>query len=97
MFTRNNMPKESLDFYMRLYSGHLKDTLNSDQNIYSWTSKQSYIVAGNMMTSAAFLCIDSCAIEEFYKKQVEEILGLDTKIYQLSMILLFGYRLIIGA
>lgn len=91
-FSRREMPQESLDFYMGLYAGHLKDTLNSDKNIYAWTSKQSYIAAGNMMTAGAFLGIDSCPIEGFDKKQVEEILELDTTKYQLSMVLPFGYR-----
>ena len=92
-FARSNMPKETLDFVMGLYAGHLKDTLSSDENIYSWTSKQSYIAAGNMMTSAAGLGIDSCPIEGFDKKQVEEILNLDTTKHQLSLVLPFGYRI----
>lgn len=91
-FARSKMPQESLDFYMGLYAGHLKDTLSSNENIYAWTSKQSYIAAGNMMTAGAFLGIDSCPIEGFDKKQVEEILELDTSKYQLSMVLPFGYR-----
>lgn len=92
-FARREMPQESLDMYMGLYAQHLEDTLSSDDNIYSWTSKQSYIAAGNMMTGAAFIGIDSCPIEGFDKKQVEEILELDIAKYQLSMVLPFGYRL----
>ena len=92
-FSRREMPQESLDFYMGLYAGHLKDTLSSNENIYAWTSKQSYIAAGNMMTAGALLGIDSCPIEGFDKKQVEKILKLDTTKYQLSMVLPFGYRL----
>ena len=78
---------------MELYANHLKDTLSSDKNIYSWTSKQSYIAAANMMTAAASIGIDSCPIEGFDKETVENILNLDTTKYQLSMILPFGYRL----
>jgi nitroreductase len=92
-FARRDMPKEKLDFYLGLYAGHLKDVLNSDENIYSWTARQTYIAAGNMMTAAAFLGIDSCPIEGFDKKQVEEILGLDTTKFQLAMVLPFGYRI----
>ena len=92
-FKRREMPQETLDFYMGLYAGHLKDTLSSDENIYSWTSKQSYIAAGNMMTAGSLIGIDSCPIEGFDKKQVEEILELDTTKYQLSMVLPFGYRI----
>ncbi len=92
-FARRDMPKESLDFYMGLYAGHLKDTLNSNENIYSWTSKQSAIAAANMMTAAASIGIDSCPIEGYDKKQVEEILNLDAEKYQVSLVLPFGYRL----
>ena len=92
-FSRREMPQETLDFYMGLYAQHLEKTLSTDDNIYSWTARQSYIAAGNMMTAAAFIGIDSCPIEGFDKKQVEEILGLDTTKYQLSMVLPFGYRL----
>jgi len=92
-FNRREMPQDKLDFYMDLYAGHLKDTLSSDENIYSWTSKQSYIAAGNMMTAAASVGIDSCPIEGFDKNLVEEILELDTTKYQLSMVLPFGYRI----
>ncbi|NQY20061.1 MAG: NAD(P)H-dependent oxidoreductase [Campylobacteraceae bacterium] len=92
-FARREMPVETLDFYMGLYAGHLKDTLSTDENIYSWTAKQSYIAAGNMMTSAALIGIDSCPIEGFEKSKVEEVLELDTKKYQLAMVLPFGYRI----
>ena len=92
-FSRRDIPQEQLDFYLSLYAGHLDTVLSSDDNIYSWTARQTYIAAGNMMTAAAFIGIDSCPIEGFDKGQVEEILGLDTSKYQLSMVLPFGYRL----
>ena len=92
-FSRREMPQEKLDFYMGLYADHLKDVLNTDENIYNWTSRQTYIAAGNMMTAGAVLGIDSCPIEGFDKNQVEEILGLDTTKHQLAMVLPFGYRI----
>lgn len=45
------------------------------------------------MTAAAIKGIDSFAIEGFDKEKVEEILGIDTKKYQLSVIIPFGYRI----
>ena len=92
-FTRREMPQETLDFYLGLYGSHLEKTLSSDENIYAWTSKQSYIAAGNMMSGAAFIGIDSCPIEGYDKEQIEEILELDTSRYQLSLVLPFGYRI----
>lgn len=92
-FSRRDMPQETLDFYMELYASHLQKVLSSDENIYAWTAKQTAIAAANMMTAAAFVGIDSCPIEGFEKEKVEEILGLDTSKYQLSLVLPFGYRL----
>ncbi len=92
-FRRSGMPQESLDIYMGIYPEHLKDILSSDENIYHWTSKQSYIALGNMMTAAAYIGIDSCPIEGFEKEKVEEILELDTTKWQLSVVVPFGYRL----
>lgn len=92
-FTRREMPQENLDFYMDIYAKHLEKTLDSDENIYHWTSKQSYIALGNMMTAAAYIGIDSCPIEGFEKENVEKILELDTTKWQLSVVVPFGYRL----
>jgi len=92
-FSRREMPAETLDFYMGLYTSHLEKVLSSDENIYSWTARQTYIAAGNMMTAAAYIGIDSCPIEGYDKAQVEEILGLDTSKYQLSVVIPLGYRL----
>ena len=92
-FKRRTMPQEKLDMYLGLYASHLEKTLSSDENVYSWTSKQTYLAAANMMTAAGIKGIDSCPIEGYEKEKVEEILGLDTAKYQLSVVIPFGYRL----
>ncbi len=91
-FSRREMPQEKLDFYMKLYADHLADTLSSDEKVYAWTSKQTYIALANMMNGAASLGIDSCPIEGFEKEKVQEVLNLDTSKFQLSVILPLGYR-----
>ncbi len=90
---RRDMPVDKLDGYVELYAGHMQDTLSSDEKIYAWTARQSYIASANMMTAAAFIGIDSCPIEGFDKREVEEILGLDITKYQVAMLLPFGYRI----
>ncbi|TLP35183.1 NAD(P)H-dependent oxidoreductase [Arcobacter arenosus] len=92
-FGRRDMPQEKLDFYEGIYSSHLKDVLSSDENVYSWTARQTYIAMGNMMTAAAVKGIDTCPIEGFEKENVEKVLGLDTTKYQVSCVLPFGYRI----
>ncbi len=92
-FLKKGIPEAKLDFYLQLYATHLKNTLDTDEHIYNWTSKQTFIAIANMMTAAAFLKIDSCPIEGFDKERVEEILKLDTKKFQVSLVLPFGYRM----
>jgi nitroreductase len=92
-FARRPLSEEQLSGYINLYSNHLTKTLSSDENIYHWTSKQTYIALANMMTAAAFIGIDSCPIEGFEKEKVEETLSLDTAKWQVSVVLPFGYRL----
>ncbi len=92
-FSRREMPQEKLDMYLGLYASHLEKTLSSDHETYSWTARQTYIAAGNMMTAAAFEGIDSCPIEGFDKERVEIILELNTAKYQVAMLLPFGYRI----
>jgi nitroreductase len=92
-FNRRAMPQEKLDFYLGLYADHLEKELSTDENVNHWTAKQAYIAAGNMMTAAAYIGIDSCPIEGFDKEKVEEVLGLDPTQNQLAMVLPFGYRI----
>jgi len=92
-FARRNMPQEKLDFYLDVYSSHLEDTLSSDEKVFSWTARQTYIAAGNMMTAAAAIKIDSCPIEGMNPIEVENVLGLDTNEYRVSVVVPFGYRI----
>ncbi|NOQ31241.1 MAG: NAD(P)H-dependent oxidoreductase [Helicobacteraceae bacterium] len=90
---RRNLPKDKLEAFIELYASHLGNTLNSDENIYQWSARQTYIASANMMNAAASIGIDSCPIEGFEKDNVEKVLDLDTKKYQVAMVLPFGYRL----
>ncbi len=92
-FMRRDLPQEKLNAYMKLYASHLSETLSSDEKIYQWSARQTYIAAANMMSAAAFIGIDSCPIEGFEKENVEKILKLDTSKFQVAMLLPFGYRI----
>jgi nitroreductase len=91
-FMRRDLPKEKLDAYMKLYASHLSDTLSSDDKIYQWSARQTYIAAANMMSAAACIEIDSCPIEGFEKENVEKVLKLNKNKFQVAMLLPFGYR-----
>jgi nitroreductase len=89
---RRSLPQDKLDSFIELYASHLSDTLSSDEKIYQWSARQTYIAGANMMNAAASIEIDSCPIEGFEKENIEKILKLDTTKYQVSMLLPFGYR-----
>ncbi len=89
---RRKMPQDKLDSFIELYVSHLSNVLNSDEKIYQWSARQTYIAAANMMNAAANIEIDSCPIEGFEKENIERVLELDTSKYQVAMLLPFGYR-----
>ena len=69
---------------------------DDERVLFDWASKQTYIALGNMLTGAAMLGIDSCAIEGMEYAAVEKILAevglLDPENYGLSVAATFGYR-----
>ena len=70
--------------------------LESERSLFDWASKQTYIVLGNMMTTAAYLGIERCAIEGFEREEDANYLSdrgiLDFNEYGLSYMVSFGYR-----
>ena len=83
------------DKFTKFQKEHLK-LLENERTLFDWASKQTYIALGNMMTVAAYLGIDSCAIEGFNKEQLEKYLSdmelLDLDEYGVSVMVSFGYR-----
>lgn len=92
-FQRRNLPEDATNAYIEKYSDHLKDTLSTNEKVYSWTARQTYIALGNMMTAAAIKGVDSCPIEGFEKEPLEKLLELDTNKYQVSVVMPLGYRI----
>ena len=70
--------------------------LESERAVFDWAGKQCYIALGNMMTAAAMLGIDSCAVEGFEAEAAERIvreeLGVDTEEFGVAVMVAFGYR-----
>ena len=70
--------------------------LESDRALFDWASKQTYIAMANMMTTAAFLGIDSCPIEGFNREKLDNYLSdkgiLDLNEWGVSVMVSFGYR-----
>ncbi|MGO4817620.1 NAD(P)H-dependent oxidoreductase [Flavobacterium sp. W22_SRS_FP1] len=91
-------PTETIEMYTKFYREFQENDfdLDTDKKLFDWSSKQTYIALGNMMTSAALVGIDSCPIEGFHQEKAEALLrekfGVDTDKYGLSFMVAFGYR-----
>lgn len=73
--------------------GALKNYRNfhAATDIKAWSEHQCHIAAANMMTAAAGIGIDSCAIGGFEPEEIQRMLGIDPNNMQPSLILAFGY------
>ena len=82
--------KKDLEGYSQMMKSALLGLPDAQKN--SWTSDQTYIALGNLMTIAAEMEIDTCPMEGFDKAQYNEILGLNDKNLSASVVLAVGYR-----
>jgi nitroreductase len=87
MFKRRGLDEEATKSYIARYKEFLKG-----QNINEWSAKQCYIAMQSMLLAAAFKKIDSCPIEGFERKKVEEFLGIDNSKEGVAIIVALGYR-----
>ncbi|MFM8545673.1 MAG: NAD(P)H-dependent oxidoreductase [Vulcanococcus sp.] len=62
------------------------------QVIGGWAANQVYIALGNLLTSAALLGVDTCAIEGFSTPDYDRILQLESSDYQSCVVCACGYR-----
>jgi nitroreductase len=76
------------------YGDFMKNTLleMSDEQMNSWTAKQSYIALGNLLAACAELKIDACPMEGFEPEKYDKILGLSDKGLNAAVIAAVGYR-----
>ena len=95
----HHLPKEAAEARRRKYRKFQEEDfrlLESDRTLFDWAGKQCYIALGNMMTTAAMLEIDSCAIEGFEAEAMERIVheefDVDTEEFGVAVMVAFGYR-----
>jgi len=76
------------------YGDFMKSQISefSDDEIKSWTAKQTYIGLGNLLAACAELKIDACPMEGFEPKAYNDILGLSKKGLSAAVIATIGYR-----
>ncbi|MBW7454946.1 NAD(P)H-dependent oxidoreductase [Paenibacillus sepulcri] len=91
------MPIEVYKSMQQAYAQFYEDLhLDSERALLDWSSKQTYLAMGNMMTAAAHIGVDSCPIEGFDMDAVNELLDkkklLGNDEFGLSVMTAFGYR-----
>ncbi|THF52672.1 NAD(P)H-dependent oxidoreductase [Flavobacterium supellecticarium] len=84
------IPLESIAGYGDFMKSKLT-TLPADK-LSNWTSKQTYIALGNLLSAAAELKIDATPMEGFEAEKVNEILGLKELGLNASLMATLGYR-----
>jgi nitroreductase len=89
-FRARGLEGEALDSYIKKYSDFID--IRNDSEILFWSKQQTYIAMTNMMNGAMAIGIDSCPIEGFELDRASDILEIDRKEFEISVILPFGYR-----
>ncbi|MFO0416631.1 MAG: NAD(P)H-dependent oxidoreductase [Pseudomonadota bacterium] len=82
---------DKLEPYRQMILGFTK-RLTESNGIEAWTSRQTYIALGTLLTSAALLNIDACPIEGIDPKKYDQILGLESSPYSTRVVCALGYR-----
>ena len=83
--------RSRLDGYRNMMVGSIvkgKDAVAQKE----WASKQVYIALGNLLTSAAVLGVDTCALEGIVPSTYDEILGLTGSGYTTVVACALGFR-----
>jgi nitroreductase len=91
-FGRRGLPEDATKAYIEKYEWYMETEVFPRMNLYAWCCKQCYIALANIMTTAASLGIDSCPMEGFEKDRVEGVLGIDTKEFEVAVLVALGYR-----
>lgn len=83
-------PSEKLDLFRNSINQHINQ--KTQDEIFNWAEKQSYIVLANLMYAAAMESIDTCPMEGFRPDLIEEILEINPETEKATVTLALGYR-----
>eukprot|EP01029_Cantina_marsupialis_P002383 TRINITY_DN1221_c0_g2_i1.p1 TRINITY_DN1221_c0_g2~~TRINITY_DN1221_c0_g2_i1.p1 ORF type:complete len:133 (+),score=66.94 TRINITY_DN1221_c0_g2_i1:373-771(+) len=90
----DEVTKMKFDFFKAFQENDFD--LTDERKVFDWSSKQTYIALGNMMSAAAEIGVDSCPIEGFNREKTEDLLEkegvLDKEHFGISVMAAFGYR-----
>lgn len=80
----------NLDGFKNMINGSFVGKLNEE--LRSWAACQTYLAAGNLLTSCAVSMVDACPMEGFDRNKLDELLGLNALGLESRMIVAMGYR-----
>lgn len=83
-------PLEQLIPFKNSINQHVNQ--KTQDEIFNWAEKQSYIVLANLMYAAAIENIDSCPMEGFRQDVIEETLNINSETEKVTVTLALGYR-----
>jgi nitroreductase len=83
-------PLEKLELFRNSINQHISQ--KTQDEIFNWAEKQSYIVLANLMYAAAIENVDSCPMEGFRQELIEEILDVNPETEKVTVTLALGYR-----
>ena len=81
---------QSLAGYEQMMMGAIKE--KSAQDISKWMKRQVYLALGMLLSACAHRKIDSCPMEGFDPKKIDEILGLEKQNLESVVLCPVGYR-----
>jgi len=85
------VPIADLASYRGMIVGFVEH-LTSAGEIEAWTTRQTYIALGSLLTAAALMKIDACPLEGIDPQQFDAILGLAQQGYAAKVACALGYR-----
>jgi nitroreductase len=88
--TIQNTPLESLAMLHKMILGFLGAM--DEAQMLAWTTRQSYIALGQLMTSAAVLGIDACPLEGIIPAEYDKLLSLTDSDYTTVVACAVGHR-----
>lgn len=88
--TTRKVEMEDLNGFLEMLKNTVLKLTPEEQVL--WSSKQSYLALGNLLSAAASYKIDTCPMEGFDAAKFDEILGLKEKGLTATVIAPIGYR-----
>jgi nitroreductase len=83
-------PMDKLDLFKNSINQHINQ--KTQDEIFNWAEKQSYIVLANLMYAAALENVDTCPMEGFRQDIIEQILDINPDTEKVTVSLALGYR-----